>query len=99
MRSTISCAATSSRSYPEIAEFYGVSGSYIFKPSQYKLSKSLGKFYDLPGYVSDCYRIYAEHRLGQLVNERVQGWLDEPSTSRLLRDFAACTGSSVAAAA
>lgn len=28
--------------YPEIAEFYGVSGSYIFKPSQYKLSKSLG---------------------------------------------------------
>ena len=28
----------------EIAEFYGVSGSYIFKPSQYKLSKSLGKF-------------------------------------------------------
>jgi len=85
--------------YPEIAEFYGVSGSYIFKPSQYKLSKSLGKFYDLPGYVGDCYRIYAEHRLGQLVNERVQGWLDEPATTRLLRDFAASPGSSVAAAA
>jgi len=65
--------------YPEIAEFYGVSGSYIFKPSQYKLSKSLGKFYDLPGYVGDCYRIYAEHRPEQLVNERVQGWLNDAS--------------------
>jgi hypothetical protein len=98
-RSTISCAATPSRSYPEIAEFYGVSGSYIFKASHYQLSKGLGKFWDLPGYISDCYRIYAEHRPEQLVNERVQGWLLDASASKLLRDFAAAPASSVAAAA
>jgi Polysaccharide biosynthesis enzyme WcbI len=78
--------------YPEIAEFYGTSGSYIFKTSHHRLSKGLGKFWDLPGYISHCYRIYAEHRPEQLVNQRVQGWLDDADTSKLLRDFAATRG-------
>jgi Polysaccharide biosynthesis enzyme WcbI len=85
--------------YPEIAELYGSSGSYIFKASHYRLSKGLGKFWDLPGYLRDCYRIYAEHPPEQLVNERVQGWLDDADTSKLLRDFAAGAGSPLATAA
>jgi hypothetical protein len=75
--------------YPEIAEFYGISGTYIFKTSHYQLSKHLGRFWDLRGYVQDCYRIYAQHRPQQLSNDRVQAWLDDAGTSKLLRDFAA----------
>jgi hypothetical protein len=83
--------------YPEIAEFYGISGSYIFKTSHYKLARSLGRFWDLPGYVEDCYRIYARYRPDQLVNDRVQGWLDDAATSKLLRQFAGAPGRLVAA--
>jgi hypothetical protein len=85
--------------YPEIAEFYGVSGSYIFKTCHYRLSQGLGKFWNLPLYISDCYRIYAEHRPEQLVNGRVQGWLDDAGTSKLLRDFANAPRGALAAAA
>jgi hypothetical protein len=78
--------------YPEIAELYGISGSYIFKTSHFRLSRSVGRFWDLRGYVEDCYRIYAQHRPDQLVNERVQGWLADDATSMALRDFARAPG-------
>jgi hypothetical protein len=74
--------------YPEIAEFYNVSGSYIFKTSHYRLSHGLGKFWNLPGFLSDCYRIYAEHRPEQLVNGRVQGWFEDAEISGFLHDVA-----------
>jgi hypothetical protein len=62
-----------------------------------ELSKHLGRFWDLRGYVQDCYRIYARHRPEQLSNDRVQGWLDDAATSKLLRDFAGAPGRRVAA--
>jgi hypothetical protein len=74
--------------YPEIADFYGIPGSYIFKTSHYNLSKNLGRFWDLRGYVQDCYRLYAQHKPEQLGNDRVQAWLDDSDTSNLLREFA-----------
>jgi hypothetical protein len=47
--------------------------------------------------VEDCYRIYARYRPDQLVNDRVQGWLDDAATSKLLRQFAGAPGRLVAA--
>jgi hypothetical protein len=85
--------------YPEIAEFYGVPGSYIFKASHYRLSKGFGRFWDLPSYLRDCYHIYAQHPPEQLVNARVQGWLDDAETSALIRAFAAAPPGSLPAAA
>ncbi|GAC1328463.1 MAG: hypothetical protein NVSMB26_03800 [Beijerinckiaceae bacterium] len=85
--------------YPEIAEFYGIEGSYLFKTSHYQLSKSLGEFWDLPGYVRTCYRVYAQERSENLVNERVQAWLDDTATSKFLRDFASGGGGRTQAAA
>jgi hypothetical protein len=59
------------------------------------LSKGLGKFWDLPGYISDCYRIYAEHRPEQLVNERVQGWLNDASNLEASARLRGGTGLSI----
>ena len=85
--------------YPEIADFYGIPGSYIFKTSHYNLSKTLGRFWDLRGYVQDCYRLYAQHKPEQLANDRVQAWLDDSDTSNLLREFAGVPSRRLAAAA
>jgi hypothetical protein len=73
--------------YPEIAESYGASGSYIFKASHYRLSKDLGQFWDLPGYIEHCYGVYGRHRPEQLADYRVQYWLKDETTTELLRDF------------
>jgi hypothetical protein len=74
--------------YPEIADFYGIPGGYLFKTSHYNLSKNLGRFWNLRGYVQDCYRIYGRHKPDQLVSDRVQGWFDDSATAEFLRDFA-----------
>jgi hypothetical protein len=74
--------------YPEIAEFYGIEGSYIFKASHYRLSRSVGKFWDLRRYVQACYLVYARRRPEQLANHRVGGWLEDGATAKFLRDAA-----------
>ena len=85
--------------YPEIAEFYGVSGSYIFKASQHRLSKDLGRFWDLPGYIEHCYGVYGRHRPEQLADYRVKHWLADDATSKFLRDAASAPQRPIAAAA
>jgi hypothetical protein len=85
--------------YPEIAEFYGVSGSYIFKASHYRLSKTLGRFWDLPGYIQHCYEVYARHRPEQLADYRVKDWLADEATSKFLCDAAGAAERPVPAAA
>jgi hypothetical protein len=48
--------------------------------------------------VQDCYRIYARHKPGQIVSDRVQSWLDDTATSKLVREFAGAPGRLVAMA-
>jgi hypothetical protein len=63
--------------YPEIAEFYGIAGSYVFKGAHFSFGTDVGQFWDLRGFVAECYRTYAKYQPNQLMNERVQGWLDD----------------------
>lgn len=74
--------------YPAIGEFYGIQGSYVFKDAQFSFGKSVGKFLDLRQFVSESYQAYAKYRPNQLVNERVQGWLEDAEVSGFLRDVA-----------
>jgi hypothetical protein len=74
--------------YPEIGEFYGIPGSYVFKGANFSLGLGLGEFWDLRQFVSECYRVYAKYQPNQLTNERVQGWLDDPQTVNFLREVA-----------
>jgi hypothetical protein len=71
--------------YPEIAEHFGIPGSYLFKaPKHSPGGLSLGSFWDLPSFVRESYRVYARHAPNELVNERVQGWLENPEISDFL---------------
>jgi hypothetical protein len=70
--------------YPEIAEFYGIRGSYVFKGANFSFELGLGEFWNLRQFVMNCYRAYAKYPSNQLANERVQGWLDDPEISSFL---------------
>jgi hypothetical protein len=74
--------------YPEIAEFYGIQGSYVFKGAHFSFGTGLGEFWNLREFVTDCYRTYAKYQPEQLANDRVQGWLDDAEISGFLRDAA-----------
>jgi hypothetical protein len=74
--------------YPEIAEFYGIQGSYIFKGAHFSFGTGLGEFWNLRDFVTDSYRAYAKYQLDQLANERVQDWLDDAEISGFLRSIA-----------
>ncbi len=74
--------------YPDIAEHFGVSGSYLFKaPKHSPGGLSLGNFWDLPGFITESYRVYARRAPGELANERVQAWLDNGEVSSVLKEF------------
>ena len=74
--------------YPEIAEFYGFSGSYIFKGAHFSLTHNTGEFWNLRQFVTDCYRFYAKYQPNQLTNERVEKWLGDAEASDLLLGMA-----------
>ncbi|MEA2832224.1 MAG: hypothetical protein QOG66_426 [Methylobacteriaceae bacterium] len=74
--------------YPEIAEHYGIQGSYIFKGAHFSFGTDVGEFWDLRQFVTDCYRAYAKYPPHQLANERVQTWLDDADTSGFLHMIA-----------
>jgi hypothetical protein len=79
--------------YPEIAEFYGIEGSYIFKGAHFSLSIGIGNFWNLRRFVEECYGLYATRDRLELTNERVQGWLESAHTSEYLK---AAAGESLA---
>jgi hypothetical protein len=83
--------------YPAIAEYYGIEGSYLFKGAYFDFENGVGNFWDLPRFVRDCYRVYAQYKPSQLANERVQGWLDDAEIASFLRGVAAGPGSAVRA--
>jgi hypothetical protein len=74
--------------YPEIGEFYGIQGSYVFKGAQFSFGTGLGDFWNLRQFVTDCYHGYAKYQPNQLTNERVQGWLDDAEIAGFLRGVA-----------
>jgi hypothetical protein len=74
--------------YPQIAEFYGLSGSYVFKGAHFSVMEGAAKFWNLREFVTDSYRFYAKHQPHQLANARVEAWLGDAETCRLLRDIA-----------
>lgn len=74
--------------YPEIAEFYGIQGSYVFKGANFSFELGLGDFWDLRQFVTECYRVYAKYEANQLTNERVEGWLADREISAYLRGVA-----------
>jgi hypothetical protein len=74
--------------YPEIAEFYGFSGSYIFKGAHFSLTHNVGEFWTLRRFVTDCYRFYATYKPDQLTNERVEKWLGDAEARDFLLDAA-----------
>jgi hypothetical protein len=69
--------------YPEIAEFYGFAGSYIFKGAHFSLTHEVGEFWNLRQFITECYRFYATYQPNQLTNERIETWLGDPEA----RDF------------
>jgi hypothetical protein len=76
--------------YPEIGEFYGFRGSYVFKaPEHAPGGLNIGDFWDLHGFVRESYRFYARHDAKALTSERVQGWLENPEIFGFLKDVAA----------
>jgi hypothetical protein len=74
--------------YPAIAEHYGIPGAYVFKAAQYSPGgQNIGGFWDLSGFVQESYRVYARHKAEDLINERVQGWLNDPDIPAFLKEF------------
>ncbi|MBV9394777.1 MAG: hypothetical protein JOZ84_10220 [Methylobacteriaceae bacterium] len=71
--------------YPEIAEFYGIKGSYVFKGAKFSFELGLGDFWDLRQFVTECYRVYTKYEGKQLTNERVEGWLADREILAYLR--------------
>jgi hypothetical protein len=78
--------------YPEIGEFYGIQGSYVFKGAQFSFGTGLGDFWNLRQFVTDCYHGYAKYQPNQLTNGRVQGWLDDAEIAGFLRGVARAEG-------
>jgi len=74
--------------YPEIAERFGIAGSYVFKaPKPSRGGLNIGTFWDLQAFVRESYRIYARHNREALTNERVQGWLQNTEICSFLNEF------------
>jgi len=70
--------------YPPIAKMLGVQGGYLFKMQNHHLAHTVGDFLTLPQFLTSCYKIYAGHEASRLGNARVDGWLADEPTSRLL---------------
>jgi hypothetical protein len=69
--------------YPEIAERYGHRGSYLFKRANYRISRSVGEFLGLRGYLEACFRLYGACDRKQLTTYRTDAWGDNPEVARL----------------
>ncbi|MDE2364412.1 MAG: hypothetical protein KGM42_17180 [Hyphomicrobiales bacterium] len=71
--------------YPEIAERYGHRGNYLFKRANYELSRSVGEFLTLRGYIESCFAVYARRQRKSLSEgaHRVKIWLDDAEVGRL----------------
>lgn len=62
--------------YPPIAEFYGVDGSYLFKPRQ--ADPRMPGFLDLERFVSESVALYRGMPAAMLACDRVDRWTDSP---------------------
>jgi hypothetical protein len=63
--------------YPEIAERFSITGSYVFKKPDYAVTNHLDTFFDLSDFVQNSYMSMSYFRRANLKNERVIGWLND----------------------
>lgn len=70
--------------YPPIANRYGTRGEYLFKRENQHMSQGVGEFLTLPRFLAASYGIYSRHEAGKLHNPRVEAWLADETTSRVL---------------
>lgn len=70
--------------YPPIANRYGARGEYLFKRENQHISQGVGEFLTLPRFLAASYGVYARHEAEKLYNQRVEAWLADEATSRVL---------------
>jgi hypothetical protein len=70
--------------YPPIAKLFGVQGGYLFKLQNHHLANDVGDFLTLPQYLAACFRTYEKEGAERLGNPRVDAWLADESTKKLL---------------
>ncbi|WP_244593390.1 hypothetical protein [Methylosinus trichosporium] len=59
-------------------------GSYLFKCENHHISQGVGDFLTLPQFLARCYEAFAGHDRAELANPRVEGWLADEASSRIL---------------
>ncbi|MDE2364413.1 MAG: hypothetical protein KGM42_17185 [Hyphomicrobiales bacterium] len=75
--------------YPPLAEYYGFKGSTLFKKEHYRLSFRPGEFLTMKQYIAESFAIYAKHQRAQLAHARVDGWIADEETTRMLSALSA----------
>lgn len=70
--------------YPPIARRYGAPGGYLFKRENHHISQGVGEFLTLPRFLAQSYEIFRRHDRAKLYNRRVDDWLGDESSSRIL---------------
>lgn len=74
--------------YPPIARVFGAQGGYLFKLQNHHLANTVGDFLTLPQYLAASYKTFEKIGPAQLSNPRVEGWLADEETKRLLISYA-----------
>lgn len=74
--------------YPPIAKRYGAPGSYLFKPENHHISLGVGELSTLPRFLAQSYEVFRRRDEAQLSNPRVEGWLADEASSRILLKLA-----------
>jgi len=70
--------------YPEIAQLYGVRGSYLFKCGNFHISNGVGEFLTLPQFLAGSYAAYKRARPEEIAHPRIDAWLADAELSRRL---------------
>ncbi len=70
--------------YPPVAELFGVPGSYVFKAQNHHISAGVGRFLNLPRYLSECYKIYQKNKPSRMRHARIDNWLSDDRLSDML---------------
>ncbi|MBY6242391.1 WcbI family polysaccharide biosynthesis putative acetyltransferase [Methylosinus sp. Sm6] len=74
--------------YPPIAKRYGAQGSYLFKRENHHISRGVGELLTLPQFLARSYESFCRRDKAKLHNPRVDGWLADEASSRILVELA-----------
>ncbi|HEY8163384.1 MAG TPA: WcbI family polysaccharide biosynthesis putative acetyltransferase [Methylocystis sp.] len=70
--------------YPAIARVFGAQGGYLFKLQNHHIANSVGDFLTLPQYLWASFKTFEKAGAERLANPRVEAWLADENTKRLL---------------